>query len=96
VLIVERVAQSLVVQRLCGLFAGAFEIVICADVSWTSSPQPGVALWPRVDGSENEPQRLKSTNSARRAGSEDAARRERPYQSNFLTDAEHFAQQHEE
>lgn len=34
--------------------------------------------------------------SALRGGSEDATRRERPYQSNFLTDAEHFAQQHEE
>jgi hypothetical protein len=46
------------------MVTAAFEVIICADVDWTPSARPGVALWLNVGGPENEPQSLKSTNSA--------------------------------
>ena len=46
------------------MVTAAFEMTICADFGWTSTAQPGVALWLNVGGPENEPQSLKSTKPA--------------------------------
>jgi hypothetical protein len=84
------------VHRLCGLFAGAFEIVICArywlDVE-RAARRRFVAARRRLRERAADIEKHKLCATRR---SEEATGCESPCQSNLLTDAEHFAQQHEE